>query len=134
DPVDLVATARAELGLPHRPGRRVDRQPGRVAVAGRPDLRLPARDRSERVVLRYAAVEVEAEDLADVVARVLHQFAVVAVAAGDVEVAVLVDRHASAVAAVRRALAAAALRNRRRAVPRLGDEDVLDLGQPVPAV
>src|SRR5690606_17820405 len=97
-------------------------QPGGVAVAEAPDFRRGPFDPGEGVAARRAAVAVEAQDLADVIARLARDLAMVAVAAGDVEKTVGVDRHAPAIAAERRPLAAALGWNRRGAVPRGGDE------------
>src|SRR5690606_1110590 len=101
DTVDLVAAARAELGRPHRAGGRIDRQPGRIAMALAPDYRRIAFPADERVVARHTAIAIEAQDLADMVIGLLRQLAVVAVPAGDEEITILVDRHAPAVAAER---------------------------------
>src|SRR5262249_8745061 len=131
DLVDLVAASRPELALPELARRRMNREAERVAMADRPDIRLVAVLADERVVLGHRAVVAHAHDLAQVRRRVLRPLAPVAVADRDEEKAVLVEHDSRAVAAVRWPLAAAAvvLTGHLTAVPRVRDEDVLDLGQ-----
>ena len=63
--IQLVAAPRPHLDVPE-PALRVEREPERIAVAERPDLRRHAAAIRERVVGRHAAVVVEAHDLAEV--------------------------------------------------------------------
>src|SRR5690606_15162269 len=58
DTVDLIAAARAKLGRPDRAGGRIDRRPGRVAMALAPDFRRIAFAADERVVARHTAIAI----------------------------------------------------------------------------
>src|SRR5687768_6429767 len=80
DQVELIAAARAVLGLVERAGHRMEREALRAAVAVGVDLRCHTLLTYEWVVARHAAVIVQAEDIAGVVAVVLRIIAAAAVA------------------------------------------------------
>src|SRR6185295_13270902 len=104
----------------------MERQPERIAMTERVDLRLVSRSADERVVRGHAAVIADAEDLADVRVRILRRGWIVAIAERDIQEAGSIPREARAVAAARRT---ESLRRSRSAVIRIGDEDVFDVGQ-----
>src|SRR5687767_12203587 len=97
------------------------RQPERIAMTERIDLRLVSRPAYVRVVCRHAAVVANTEDLADVRGGILRRGWIVAIAKRDIEEAGSVPRETRAVAA---AGGTESLRRSRPAVIRIGDEDV----------
>src|SRR5688500_20189957 len=101
----------------------MNRQAKRIAMADGVDLRLVSRLADKRVVWRDRAVIAETQNLADVRRRILRLLTVIAIAAGHVEEPGAVEREARAVAAARRTLPAAARRQRRGAVRRVGDQE-----------
>src|SRR5690606_24202967 len=124
--VQLVAALRAVLVRPQHSGFRMEREALRIAVTVAPDLGQCAVLSDERVVLWDAAVVVETQDLALVAAEilggmildVLHEAvrneAFHAVADRQEQVSLAVESHAAAEVAG-------------PIVPRLGDEDLLDV-------
>src|SRR6185503_1385723 len=73
DDVELVAALRTVLALPERVGGPVEVEALRIAMAVTPDLGQRAGAADERVVLRDAAVVVQANDLALTAAQVLRR-------------------------------------------------------------
>ena len=82
----------------------------------RVDLRQVARLAGERIVGRRRAVVVQAQHLAAVQHRVLRAVLLLALADGEIQLAVAAEHHAAA-------------EIRRRVAPVLGDEDLLDVLQ-----
>ena len=85
--VDLVAAARPVLLQPEPAGLRVHGQPLRVAVAVAEDLGPGARAADERIVLRHAAVGMQAHHLAGDLAQILRALALAALAQRDEQIA-----------------------------------------------
>ena len=94
--VDLVAAARAVLVQPRDAGLRVDGQTLRVAMAVAEDLGPRARDADERIVLGHAAVRMQPDHLAVILAQVLRAIALPALADGDEQMALRVERQTRA--------------------------------------
>src|SRR5262249_23446571 len=69
---DLVAAAGPMLVLPQLSGHGVEREPLGIAVAVAPDLRLGRRLADEGIVRRNRAVGADADDLAEVVGKILR--------------------------------------------------------------
>src|SRR5215468_8060401 len=72
DDVDLVATARPVLVLPQLPGHGVEREPLGIAMAVAPDLGLGGRPADEGIVRRDRAIGPDANDLAEIVGKILR--------------------------------------------------------------
>src|SRR5262245_7380757 len=72
DKVDLVAAARPMLVLPQLSGDGVERKPLGISVAVAPDLWLGRRLADEGIVRRNRAIGPDANDLAEVVAKILR--------------------------------------------------------------
>src|SRR5262249_60665682 len=72
DDVDLVATARPMLVLPQLPGHGVEREALGIAMAVAPDLRLGGRPADEGIVRRDRAIGPDANDLAEIVGKILR--------------------------------------------------------------
>ena len=134
DSVDFVPAARSEFAFPQFARIRVDRQAERVAMAGGPYFGRMPFAAHPRVARRHAAIIVQAQNLAEMVGRVLHQFAVIAVTAGDEQIPIRIEQDPPAKTAERRALAAAAFRLGSRTIPRRGHENVLHVGKLVPTI
>src|SRR4029077_20268500 len=89
DDVDLVAAVRALLARPEVAVHRIEREALLVPLPERVDLRTESRAADERVVLRHRAVVIHADDLAEVIARILSAIGTIAIAARDEERPVL---------------------------------------------
>ena len=96
DDVDLVTAKRSVLCFPDGPGRRMNRQPLRAAVTERVDLRHVTGAAHKRVVCRHAAIVLESERLAAVIAGVLRAVLLLALADGEKEEAVAIKGDAPA--------------------------------------
>src|SRR5262244_406684 len=97
DDVDLVAAARPMLVLPQLPGHGVEREALGIAVAVAPDLRLGGRPADERIVRRDRAIGPDADDLAEIVGRILRLVAGgEMLARGQEEIVVRRQRNAAA--------------------------------------
>src|SRR5262245_15498091 len=82
DEVDLVAAARPMLVLPQLSGHGVEREALGIAVAVAPDLRLGGRPADEGIVRRNRAIGPDANDLAEIVGKILRLVAGGEVVAG----------------------------------------------------
>src|SRR5690606_6237610 len=96
DEVRLGAAARAVLGGPEGAGARLERQSLRIAVAEAVDAGKRIGAAAKRIVVRNAAVAGDAVDLAVGATGLARQFRGAAVADGQVQACVVVERHASA--------------------------------------
>src|SRR5262249_59617436 len=72
DEVDLVAAARPVLVLPQLPGHGVEREPLGIAVAVAPDLGHGGRLADEGIVRRSRAIGPGANDLSEVLCKILR--------------------------------------------------------------
>src|SRR5262249_47081691 len=106
DQVDLVAAPRPMLVLPQLSGHGVEREPLGIAVAVAPDLRLGGGLAGEGIVRRNGAIGPDANDLAEVIGKILRLVAGGEMVAGgqkEIVVRCLHDAAAEMVAAGERA-------------------------------
>src|SRR5262249_58380480 len=93
DDVDLVAAARPVLVLPQLPGHGMERETLGIAVAVAPDLGLGGRPADEGIVRRDRSIGPDANDLAEIVGKILRLVAGGEMLAGGQEENVVLRLH-----------------------------------------
>ncbi len=93
DDIQLITALGAMLVGPQRPGPGVERGALLIAMAIGPYLGANALLAHERIVFRYAAVRIDAHDLALQLVQILRRGALIVFAQGDEQVTVAIEDH-----------------------------------------